>query len=345
MQVGMIGLGRMGSNMVRRLLQKDQQCVVYGSHPDVVKELQELGAVGADSLKDFISRLTKPRAIWLMVPAAVVDQELAKLTPLLDSGDIVIDGGNSYYRDDIRRSAELKSSGILYVDVGTSGGVFGLKRGYCLMIGGETNVVKHLAPIFAGLAPGVGDVPVTPGRNSHSSSERTAEQGYLHCGPHGAGHFVKMVHNGIEYGIMAAYAEGLNILHNANVGKRSADVDAETTPLRNPEFYRYTLDLPEIAEVWRRGSVIGSWLLDLTAAALQDDPALAKYEGRVSDSGEGRWTILAAIDEAVPAPVLSAALFERFSSRGDADFASKILSAMRNEFGGHLERSAPKTGA
>jgi 6-phosphogluconate dehydrogenase len=335
----------MGSNMVRRLLQKDQQCVVYGSHPDVVKELQELGAVGADSLKDFISRLTKPRAIWLMVPAAVVDQELAKLTPLLDSGDIVIDGGNSYYRDDIRRSAELKSSGILYVDVGTSGGVFGLKRGYCLMIGGETNVVKHLAPIFAGLAPGVGDVPVTPGRNSHSSSERTAEQGYLHCGPHGAGHFVKMVHNGIEYGIMAAYAEGLNILHNANVGKRSADVDAETTPLRNPEFYRYTLDLPEIAEVWRRGSVIGSWLLDLTAAALQDDPALAKYEGRVSDSGEGRWTILAAIDEAVPAPVLSAALFERFSSRGDADFASKILSAMRNEFGGHLERSAPKTGA
>jgi 6-phosphogluconate dehydrogenase len=335
----------MGSNMVRRLLQKDQQCVVYGSHPDVVKELQELGAVGADSLKDFISRLTKPRAIWLMVPAAVVDQELAKLTPLLDSGDIVIDGGNSYYRDDIRRSAELKSSGILYVDVGTSGGVFGLKRGYCLMIGGETNVVKHLAPIFAGLAPGAGDVPVTPGRNSHSSSERTAEQGYLHCGPHGAGHFVKMVHNGIEYGIMAAYAEGLNILHNANVGKRSADVDAETTPLRNPEFYRYTLDLPEIAEVWRRGSVIGSWLLDLTAAALQDDPALAKYEGRVSDSGEGRWTILAAIDEAVPAPVLSAALFERFSSRGDADFASKILSAMRNEFGGHLERSAPKTGA
>jgi len=345
MQVGMIGLGRMGSNMVRRLLQKDQECVVYGSHPDVVKELQELGAVGADSMENFVSRLTKPRAIWLMVPAAVVDQELAKLTPLLDSGDIVIDGGNSYYRDDIRRSVELKSSGIHHVDVGTSGGVFGLKRGYCLMIGGKTNVVRHLTPIFAGLAPGAGDVPVTPGRNSHSSPGRTAEQGYLHCGSHGAGHFVKMVHNGIEYGIMAAYAEGLNILHNANVGTRSGDVDAETTPLRNPEFYQYTLDLPEIAEVWRRGSVIGSWLLDLTAAALQDDPALAKYEGRVSDSGEGRWTILAAIDEAVPAPVLSAALFERFSSRGDADFASKILSAMRNEFGGHLERSAPKTGA
>jgi len=257
----------------------------------------------------------------------------------------VIDGGNSYYRDDLRRSAELRSSGIHHVDVGTSGGVFGLKRGYRLMIGGETNVVKHLAPIFAGLAPGAGDVPVTPGRNRHSSPERTAEQGYLHCGPHGAGHSVKMVHNGIEYGIMAAYAEGLNILHNANVGTRSGDVDAETTPLRNPEYYQYTLDLPEIAEVWRRGSGIGSWLLDLTAAVLQDDPGLAKYEGRVSDSGEGRWTILAAIDEAVPAPVLSAALFERFSSRGDADFASKILSAMRNEFGGHLERSAPKTGA
>ncbi|WP_176060090.1 phosphogluconate dehydrogenase (NAD(+)-dependent, decarboxylating) [Paraburkholderia sp. BCC1876] len=345
MQVGMIGLGRMGSNMVRRLLQKDQECVVYGSHEDVVKELQALGAIGADSLENFVSRLTKPRAIWLMVPAAVVDQELAKLTPLLDSGDIVIDGGNSYYRDDIRRSAELRSREIHHVDVGTSGGVFGLNRGYCLMIGGEKNVVQRLAPIFAALAPGAGDVPVTQGRSKDGSLERTADQGYLHCGVHGAGHFVKMVHNGIEYGIMAAYAEGLNILHNANAGTRTGDADAETTPLRNPEYYQYTLDLPEIAEVWRRGSVIGSWLLDLTAAALQDDPALAKYEGRVSDSGEGRWTIMAAIDEAVPAPVLSAALFERFSSRGDADFASKILSAMRNEFGGHLERSAPKARA
>ena len=342
MQVGMIGLGRMGSNMVRRLLQKGQECVVFGSHAEVVKDLEQQGAIGVDSLENFVSRLTKPRAIWLMVPAAVVDQELEKLTPLLDSGDIVIDGGNSYYRDDLRRSTELKSKGIHYVDVGTSGGVFGLERGYCLMIGGEEKIVKHLAPIFSGLAPGAGNVPVTPGRNNHASAHLTADQGYLQCGPHGAGHFVKMVHNGIEYGIMAAYAEGLNILRNANIGSKAGDIDAETTPLRNPECYQYALDLPEIAELWRRGSVIGSWLLDLTAAALQDDPTLAKYEGRVSDSGEGRWTILAAIEEAVPAPVLSTALYERFSSRGNADFASKLLSAMRNQFGGHLEKSTSK---
>jgi len=341
MQVGMVGLGRMGSNMVRRLLQQDQQCVVYGTQPEVIKDLEAHGAVAATSLSDLVGRLTKPRTIWLMIPAGVVDDELAELTPLLDAGDIVIDGGNSYYRDDLRRSVALKAKGISLVDVGTSGGVSGLQRGYCLMIGGETDVVEHLDPIFSALAPGAREPAATPGRKSSSS----ADQGYLHCGGHGAGHFVKMVHNGIEYGIMAAYAEGMNILRNANVGNLKSSADAETTPLREPEFYQYSLDLPEIAELWRRGSVIGSWLLDLTATALQDDPDLVKYKGRVSDSGEGRWTVLAAIDEAVPTPVLSAALFQRFSSRDGAAFSNKLLSAMRSEFGGHQERSASESGA
>ncbi|UHL64835.1 decarboxylating 6-phosphogluconate dehydrogenase [Paralcaligenes sp. KSB-10] len=341
MQLGMIGLGRMGSDMTRRLMKKGHECVVYDTHAHTVKKLEDQGAKGTDTLENLIAALSRPRVVWLMLPAAVVDGELEKLTPLLDAEDIVIDGGNSYYRDDIRRSTELKSSGIHYVDVGTSGGVFGLERGYSLMIGGEKPIVQHLAPIFAALAPGPDTVPVTPGRNRGDS---TAEQGYLHCGPHGAGHFVKMVHNGIEYGMMAAYAEGLNILRNANIGTRPSDVDAETTPLRNPEFYQYEFDLPEVAEVWRRGSVIGSWLLDLTASALQKDPQLASFEGRVSDSGEGRWTIMAAIDEAVPAPVLSSALYERFSSRNNADFADKVLSAMRHEFGGHVEKSNPKAG-
>jgi 6-phosphogluconate dehydrogenase len=302
-----------------------------------VQGLGKEGAAGAASLDDFVKRLAKPRAVWMMVPAAVVDQTLAGLAGKLEPGDIVIDGGNSYYHDDIRRAAELKPKGLHYVDVGTSGGVWGLERGFCLMIGGETPIVKHLDPIFAALAPGMGTIERTPGREKVGG---TAERGYLHCGPSGAGHFVKMVHNGIEYGIMAAYAEGMNILHHANVGKAARAVDAETTPLRNPEHYQYDLNLPDVAEVWRRGSVIASWLLDLTAIALLDNPSLEKFAGRVSDSGEGRWTVMAAIDESVPAPVLSAALYERFSSRGEADFANKLLSAMRYEFGGHLEKAA-----
>jgi 6-phosphogluconate dehydrogenase len=338
MQIGMIGLGRMGANMVRRLLTGGHQCVVFDRSPKAVQELVDEKAVGSSSLADFVKKLTKPRAVWLMVPAAVVDQTIADLLPNLERDDILIDGGNSYYIDDIRRAKELSQKGIHYVDVGTSGGVWGLERGYCMMIGGEDAVVKHLDPIFARLAPGIGnEIPRTPGREKVGG---TAEQGYLHCGPNGAGHFVKMVHNGIEYGIMAAYAEGLGVLRSANVGKQKREIDAETTPLRDPEHYQYDLNLPDIAEVWRRGSVIASWLLDLTAAALIQDPGLKKFEGRVSDSGEGRWTIKAAIDEAVPAHVLSAALYERFSSRGEADFADKLLSAMRYEFGGHLEKSA-----
>jgi len=337
MQLGMIGLGRMGANMVRRLLKGGHDCVVFDRSPDAVKQLVQERATGASSLADFVKKLKKPRAVWLMVPAAVVDQSITDLLPSLESGDILIDGGNSYYIDDIRRAKELKPKGIHYVDVGTSGGVWGLERGYCMMIGGEDVVVKHLDPIFARLAPGAGDAPRTPGREKVVG---TAEQGYLHCGPNGAGHFVKMVHNGIEYGIMAAYAEGLGVLKAANVGKKSHAVDAETTPLRDPEHYQYDLNLPDITEVWRRGSVIASWLLDLSATALVADPSLEKFAGRVSDSGEGRWTIKAAIDEAVPAHVLSAALYERFSSRGEADFADKLLSAMRYEFGGHLEKGA-----
>jgi 6-phosphogluconate dehydrogenase len=335
MQLGMIGLGRMGSNMVRRLLKRGHQCVVFDRSPKAVTELTAEKARGSASPSDLVTNLTKPRAIWLMVPAAAVDETIADLLPHLEAGDILIDGGNSYYIDDIRRANELTSKGIHYVDVGTSGGVWGLERGYCMMIGGEEPIVKHLDPIFATLAPGIGDIPRTPGRDSSAS---TAEQGYLHCGPNGAGHFVKMVHNGIEYGIMAAYAEGLSVLRAANVGKRKDAVDAETTPLRDPEHYQYELNLPDVTEVWRRGSVIASWLLDLTASALLKDPALSKFAGRVSDSGEGRWTIKAAIDEAVPVHVLAAALYERFSSRGEADFAGKLLSAMRYEFGGHVEK-------
>jgi 6-phosphogluconate dehydrogenase len=337
MQIGMIGLGRMGANMVRRLLTGGHECVVFDMSPKTVQELVKEKAVGSSSLADFVKKLAKPRAVWLMVPAAVVDKSIADLLPHLERDDIIIDGGNSYYVDDIRRAKELAPKGIHYVDVGTSGGVWGLERGYCMMIGGEDAVVKHLDPIFARLAPGKGDIARTPGREKAGG---TAEQGYLHCGPNGAGHFVKMVHNGIEYGIMAAYAEGLGVLQSANVGKQKHEVDAETTPLRDPEHYQYDLNLPDIAEVWRRGSVIASWLLDLTATALLGDPALSKFAGRVSDSGEGRWTIKAAIDEAVPAHVLTAALYERFSSRGEADFADKLLSAMRYEFGGHLEKSA-----
>jgi 6-phosphogluconate dehydrogenase len=337
MQLGMIGLGRMGANMVRRLLKGGHQCVVFNRTPKAVQELTKEKAVGASSLADFVKQLEKPRAVWLMVPAAVVDTSIADLLPLLEKGDILIDGGNSYYIDDIRRAKELAAQGIHYVDVGTSGGVWGLERGYCLMIGGEPEVVKRLDPIFGTLAPGAGDMARTPGREKANG---TSEQGYLHCGPNGAGHFVKMVHNGIEYGVMAAYAEGLGILRAANVGKRAHRVDAETTPLRDPEHYQYDLNLPDIAEVWRRGSVIASWLLDLSAAALIKDPTLKGFEGRVSDSGEGRWTIKAAIDEGVPAHVLSSALYERFSSRGEADFADKLLSAMRSAFGGHLEKPA-----
>jgi 6-phosphogluconate dehydrogenase len=331
----MIGLGRMGANMVRRLLKGGHQCVVYDMSAKAVAELVKEKAAGTASLAEFAKGLTKPRVVWMMVPAGVVDKTIADLLPHLERGDILIDGGNSYYIDDIRRAKELAPKGIHYVEVGTSGGVWGLERGYCMMIGGEPEMVKHLDPIFATLAPGRGDIPRTPGRES---TDGTAEQGYLHCGPSGAGHFVKMVHNGIEYGLMAAYAEGLNVLKAANVGKRAGAVDAETTPLRDPEHYQYDLNLPDITEVWRRGSVISSWLLDLSAAALVQDPGLAKFAGRVSDSGEGRWTIKAAIDEGVPAHVLSAALYERFSSRGDADFADKLLSAMRYEFGGHLEK-------
>jgi 6-phosphogluconate dehydrogenase len=336
MQLGMIGLGRMGANMVRRLLRAGQQGVVFDMSPKAVEELVKEKAAGATSLAELVEKLAKPRAVWLMVPAAVVDKTIADLVPFLEPGDILIDGGNSYYVDDIRRAQELATKKIHYVDVGTSGGVWGLERGYCMMIGGEPEVVKHLDPIFASLAPGIGDIPRTPGREKVSGS---SEQGYLHCGPNGAGHFVKMVHNGIEYGIMAAYAEGLGILRDANIGKEQGAIDAETTPLRDPEHYQYDLNLAEIAEVWRRGSVIASWLLDLTASALVKDPALSGFAGRVSDSGEGRWTIKAAIDEGVPVPVLTTALYERFSSRGEADYQDKLLSAMRFGFGGHLEKS------
>jgi 6-phosphogluconate dehydrogenase len=332
----------MGANMVRRLIKKGHHCVVFDRSPQTVSELVKENAVGADSLVDLVEKLAKPRAVWLMVPAAVVDQTIAELLPQLEAGDILIDGGNSYYVDDIQRAKDLAPKRIHYVDVGTSGGVWGLERGYCMMIGGEKDVVQHLDPIFSALAPGTGDIPRTPGREK---LDGTAEQGYLHCGPNGAGHFVKMVHNGIEYGIMAAYAEGLSILRSANIGKREGQIDAETTPLRDPEHYQYDLDLKNIAEVWRRGSVIASWLLDLTATALVGDPALSKFAGRVSDSGEGRWTIKAAIDEAVPAPVLTASLYERFSSRGEADYADKLLSAMRFGFGGHLEKPAEKSEA
>ena len=339
MQLGMIGLGRMGANMVRRLLKGGHRCVVFDRSPKAVNELAQEKAVGASSLADLVKNLEKPRAVWLMVPAAVVDKTIADLLPHLEAEDILIDGGNSYYVDDIRRAKELAAKRVHYVDVGTSGGVWGLERGYCMMIGGENNAVQHLDPIFSTLAPGVGDVPRTPGREK---LDGTAEQGYLHCGPNGAGHFVKMVHNGIEYGLMAAYAEGLGILRDANVGKKQDAVDAETTPLRDPEHYQYDLNLRDIAEVWRRGSVIASWLLDLTAASLVKDPTLAQFAGRVSDSGEGRWTIKAAIDEAVPVPVLSAALYQRFTSRGEADYEDRLLSAMRYSFGGHLEKVAGK---
>ena len=337
MQLGMVGLGRMGANMVRRLLKHGHDCVVFDMSRAAVGELTRENAVGASSLSDLVKKLEKPRAVWLMVPAAVVDKTIADIAPALEPGDILIDGGNSYYIDDIRRAKELAPKRIHYVDVGTSGGVWGLERGYCMMIGGEAEVVRHLDPVFAALAPGRGDIPATPGRETGTG---TAEQGYLHCGPNGAGHFVKMVHNGIEYGIMAAYAEGIGVLRSANVGKQSHAADAETTPLRDPEHYQYDLNLPDITELWRRGSVIASWLLDLTASALAKDPALAGFAGRVSDSGEGRWTIKAAIDEAVPAHVLTAALYERFSSRGEAEFADKLLSAMRYEFGGHIEKPA-----
>jgi 6-phosphogluconate dehydrogenase len=336
MQLGMIGLGRMGGNMVRRLLKGGHQCVVFDMWPQAIAELVQEKATGAASLADLVQQLEKPRTVWLMVPVAVVDQTIADLLPSLEPGDILIDGGNSYYIDDIRRARELAPQQIHYVDVGTSGGVWGLERGYCMMIGGEPAVVKHLDPLFATLAPGAGDIARTPGREKLGG---TAEQGYLHCGPNGAGHFVKMVHNGIEYGIMAAYAEGIGVLRAANVGKSAHAIDAETTPLRHPEHYQYDFNLPDITELWRRGSVVASWLLDLTATALLKDPTLSGFAGRVSDSGEGRWTIQAAIDEAVPAHVLTAALYERFSSRGEADFADKLLSAMRYEFGGHLEKS------
>jgi len=335
MELGMIGLGRMGTNMVRRLQKAGHHCVVYDISAETVQVLAKEGAIGAESIEDLARKLKEPRAIWMMVPAAVVDSTLKSLIPYLATDDVVIDGGNSYYHDDINRAAELKPKGIHYVDAGTSGGVWGSERGYCLMIGGDDAVVQRLQPIFAALAPGIEEAPRTPGREKLGG---TAEHGYLHCGPNGAGHFVKMVHNGIEYGMMASYAEGLNILHHANAGKQKSDIDAETTPLRDPEHYAYDLNLVDITEVWRRGSVISSWLLDLAAASLLESPDLSKFEGRVSDSGEGRWTIKAAIDESVPAPVLSAALFERFSSRGEADFADKLLSALRYEFGGHKEK-------
>ncbi|HXP63607.1 MAG TPA: decarboxylating 6-phosphogluconate dehydrogenase [Dongiaceae bacterium] len=340
MQLGMIGLGRMGANMARRLIKDGHQCVVFDRSPAAVKDLVKDHAVGATSLAELVKKLDKPRAVWLMVPAAVVDKSIAELSPLLEAGDSLIDGGNSYYVDDIRRARELASKGIHYVDVGTSGGVWGLERGYCMMIGGETDVVRRLNPIFATLAPGIGDLPRTPGRDQLGG---TAEQGYLHCGPNGAGHFVKMVHNGIEYGIMASYAEGLGVLKAANIGKQQREADAETTPLRDPGGYQYDLNLADVAEVWRRGSVIASWLLDLTATALAADPTLSKFAGRVSDSGEGRWTIKAAIDEGVPVPVLTTALYERFASRGEADYQDKLLSAMRFGFGGHLEKTADKS--
>src|SRR6202049_1103112 len=340
-QIGMIGLGRMGANMARRLIRKGHSCVVFNRSSQAVNELVKEKAIGATSLADVVKKLERPGAIWLMVPAAVVDDTIAELSPYLEVGDTLIDGGNSYYVDDLRRAKQLAAQKIHYVDVGTSGGVWGLERGYCMMIGGENEVIQRLDPIFAALAPGIGDIPRTVGRDKINSS---AEQGYLHCGPNGAGHFVKMVHNGIEYGVMAAYAEGLSILRSANVGKQVKDAaDAETTPLRDPEHYQYDMNLRDIAEVWRRGSVIASWLLDLTAGALVQDQNLSKFAGHVSDSGEGRWTIKAAIDEAVPAPVLTTALYERFSSRGEAEFANKILSAMRYQFGGHLEKSDDKS--
>ena len=337
MQLAMIGLGRMGANMVRRLLLGGHQCVVFDTSPKAIEDLTKDKAIGASSIADLVRKLEKPRTVWLMVPAALVDKTIADIVPHLEGGDILIDGGNSYYVDDIRRAKDLATKGINYVDVGTSGGIWGLQRGYCMMIGGPEAAVRHLDQIFKTLAPGIGDIARTPGREKIGG---TAELGYLHCGPSGAGHFVKMVHNGIEYGVMSAYSEGLNILRHANVGERKRAVDAETTPLRDPELYRYDLDLRDIAELWRRGSVIASWLLDLTAAALTKDPTLSNFAGKVSDSGEGRWTIKAAIDEAVPVPVLSTALYERFSSRGEATFGDKLLSAMRYEFGGHSEISA-----
>ena len=340
MQLGMVGLGRMGANMVRRLIRNGHRCVVFDRSPKAVNQLVAEKAIGAASLEDLVKNLEKPRSVWLMVPAAGVDETIVSLVPQLDPGDTLIDGGNSYYVDDIRRAQELASKRIHYVDVGTSGGVWGLERGYCMMIGGEKDVVKRLDPIFSTLAPGAGDTQRTPGREK---PDGTSDKGYLHCGPNGAGHFVKMVHNGIEYGIMAAYAEGLGVLRSANIGKQKLGIDAETTPLRDPEHYQYDLDLSDIAEVWRRGSVIASWLLDLTAIALHEDPSLSKFAGRVSDSGEGRWTIKAAIDEAVPVPVLTSALFERFESRGEAGFVDKLLSAMRYQFGGHLEKAAERS--
>jgi 6-phosphogluconate dehydrogenase len=336
MQVGMIGLGRMGANMVRRLMRAGHECVVHDVSADAIATLEGEGAVGAEELQDFVARLDTPRSICIMVPAAVVDPTLERLVPLLDSDDTVIDGGNSYYRDDLRRSHELAGRGIHYVDMGTSGGVYGLERGYCLMVGGDDTAVQRLEPFFGSLAPGVDAADRTPGREGDPAP---AEQGWLHCGPSGAGHFVKMVHNGIEYGMMAAFAEGFNILHKADIGRHEHEIDAETTPLREPELYQYDFDIPEVAEVWRRGSVVGSWLLDLTAAALVQNPELADFSGRVSDSGEGRWTAHAAIDEGVPAPVLTAALFSRFASRGEDEFANRMLSAMRFAFGGHLEKS------
>jgi 6-phosphogluconate dehydrogenase len=337
MELGMIGLGRMGANMVERLMKAGHTCVVYDSHADTVQQSVAKGAKGVTSLADFVKTLSKPRAVWLMLPAAAVDSVLHALVPLLERDDIVIEGGNSYYHDDIRRAGELKVKGLHYVDVGVSGGVWGLERGYCHMIGGEDAIVKHLDPIFRSLAPGVETAPRTPGASGEPSQ---AEYGYLHCGPNGAGHFVKMVHNGIEYGMMAAFAEGFNIIKNADIGLKTHEVDAETTPLREPEHYRYQIDVAQVAELWRRGSVVGSWLLDLTAGALRLDPALANFAGRVSDSGEGRWTLHAAIDEGVPAPVISAALYARFESRGNAEYANRLLSAMRFAFGGHLEKKA-----
>ncbi len=336
MQLGMVGLGRMGANLVRRLTRDGHECVVFDVSTDAVAALVSEGATGAASLEDFVSKLSVPRSAWVMVPAAFTGQTIMNLAALMDAGDIVIDGGNSYYRDDVDRAAALAPKGVHYVDIGTSGGVFGLERGFCLMIGGEREIVEHLDPILRTIAPGIDSAPRTDGLTGEPS---TAEQGYLHCGPAGAGHFVKMVHNGIEYGMMAAYAEGLNVLHHADVGSRSQEHDAETTPLRDPQYYQYDFDLPAVAEVWRRGSVVASWLLDLTAHALAQSPTLEDFEGRVSDSGEGRWTALAAIDEGVPIHVLSAALFDRFESRGESDFANRILSAMRKEFGGHAEKS------
>ncbi len=337
MQLGMIGLGRMGANMVVRLIKAGHDCHVYDSHSEPVQDLVGKGATGSTSLQEFVKGLSKPRAVWLMVPAGAVDAVLASVTPLLEPGDIVVDGGNSYYHDDVRRAGELKAKGLHYVDVGVSGGVWGLERGYCLMIGGENEVVARLDSVFSALAPGLGSAERTPGAEGEPGP---AEHGYLHCGPNGAGHFVKMVHNGIEYGLMAAYAEGLNIIKHANVGLHKQETDAETTPLRHPELYSYDIDVAQVAEVWRRGSVVGSWLLDLTASALRKSPDLANFAGRVSDSGEGRWTLQAAIDEGVPAPVISSALFSRFSSRGETEYADKLLSALRFEFGGHVEKPA-----